>query len=132
MDLNKAQRKQLGGMKIWVIIISISSSSAIAVDIHAQPSLKDEDNSLPTPQDKSTAQDVKVNEVLPETKQKGLDVVIDHHKFPKAHKPNAEGSSKSTADNPEAALPASPGKGLSRHHTARQHSRRVQPQENQR
>ena len=113
-------------MKIWVIIISISSSSTIAVDIHAQPSLKDEDNSVPTPQDKSTPHDVRVKEVLPEIKQKGLEVVIDHHKFPKAHKPNAEGSSKSTADNPEAAVPASP----SRRHTTRQHSRRVQTQEN--
>ena len=119
-------------MKIWVIIISISSSSTIAVDIHAQPSVKDEDNSVPTPQDKSTAHDVKVKEVLPEIKQKGWEVVIDHHKFPKAHKPNAEGSSKSTADNPEAAVPASPGKWVSRRHTTRQHSRRVQTQENQR
>ena len=74
-------------------------SKICAVDIHAQPSLKDEDNSLPTPQDKSTAQDVKVKDVLPETKQKGLNVVIDHHVFPKANKPNAEGSSKSTVDN---------------------------------
>ena len=119
-------------MKIWVIIISISSSSAIAVDIHAQPSLKDEDNSLPTPQDKSTAQDVKVKDVLPETKQKGLNVVIDHHKFPKANKPNADGSSKSTVDNQEAEASASPGKCSSRHHTTRQPSRRVQTQENQR
>ena len=119
-------------MKIWVFIISISFSFTIAVDIHAQPSLKDEDNSVPTPQDKSTAQDVKVNEVLPETKQKGLDVVIDHHESPKAHKPNAEGYSKSTVDNQEAEASASPGKCPSRHHTTRQHSRRVQPQENQR
>ena len=118
-------------MKIWVIIISISSSSTIAVDIHAQPSLKDEDNSLPTPQDKSTAQDVKVKDVLLETKYKGLNVVIDHHKFPKANTTNTEGSSKSTMDNQEAAAPTSPGKGLSRHHTALQHTRRVQPQENQ-
>ena len=107
-------------------------SDLLAVDTHAQPSLKDEDNSVPTPQDKSTVHDVKVNEVLPETKQKGLNVVIDHHNFPKAHKPNAEGSSKSTADNPEAAVPASPGKCPSRRHTTRQHSRRVQTQENQR
>ena len=71
-----------------------------------------------------------VNELLPETKQKGLDVVINHHEFPKAHKPNAEGSSKSTADNPEAAVSANPGKWVSRRHTTRQHSRRVQTQEN--
>ena len=36
--------------------------------------------------------------------------MIDHHNFPKAHKPNAEGSSKSTVDNQEAAASASPGK----------------------
>ena len=50
-----------------------------AVDIHDQPSLKDEDNYVPTPQGKSTAHDVRVKEVLPEIKQKGLAVVIDHH-----------------------------------------------------
>ena len=114
-------------MKIWVIIISISSSSTIAVDIHAQPSLKDEDNSLPTPQDKSTAQGVKVNEVPPATKEEGWNVVIDHRDFPKANKPNAEVSSNSNVDNQEAAASASPGKCPSRHQTTHQHSRRIQP-----
>ena len=51
-----------------------------AVDIHAQPSLK----MKITP----------VKEELPEIKPKGSEVVIDHHKFPKAHKPNEGRSSK--------------------------------------
>ena len=33
--------------------------------------------------------------------------MTDHHKFPKAHKPNEGRSSKSTADNPAAGVPAS-------------------------
>ena len=78
-----------------------------AIDIHAQPSPKDEDNSVPTSQGKSTAHDIKVKKELPEIKPKGPEVVIDHHKFPKAHKPNEGRSSKSTADNPAAGVPAS-------------------------
>ena len=71
-----------------------------------QRPFKDEDTSVPTSEGKSTAHDVKVKEGLPEIKQKCSKVVLDHHKFPKAHKPNEGRSSESTADNP-AAVPAS-------------------------
>ena len=99
-------KASFGEIKVWIIITSISPSSTIAEEIHAQPSFKDEDTSTPTSEGKSTAHDTKVKKGLPEIKQKGSELVLDPHKFPKAHKADEGRSSKSTAGDP-AALPAS-------------------------
>ena len=81
-------------------------SGVSADDIHAQPSFKDEESSVPTSEGNSTAHNIKVKKGLPEIKQEGSEFVIDHHKFPKAHKPNEGRASESTAGDP-ATVPAS-------------------------
>ena len=78
----------------------MSEPPYLADDIHAQPSFKDEDSSLPTSEDKNAAPNTEVTKGLSEIKQKGSEFVLDHHKFPKAHKVDEGRSSESTAGDP--------------------------------
>ena len=66
----------------------------MAEEMHAQPSFKDADTSVPTSEGKSTAHDVKVKEGLPEINKKAQRLCLITTSSPKSTNQMKEGPVK--------------------------------------